>query len=233
MWLRNWDDLPVFMKTDEVRPYYEVLRKKRFQLIFKRVFDVICSFLLIVLLSPIMVIVSVWIKTDSEGPVFYKQKRITQYGREFYIYKFRTMIDNADKIGTLVTLDNDSRITKVGLKIRKCRLDEIPQLLNVLKGDMSFVGTRPEVQKYVSLYTKEMYATLLLPAGITSLASIGFRDEDDIISKYLDEYEKVDQVYVEKILPSKMNYNLNSLKNFNMINEIVTMVKTVLKVVSL
>lgn len=233
MWLRNWDDLPSFMKTNEVRPYYEILKKKQMQLVLKRMFDVICSFILLVLLSPIMVIVSIWVRIDSEGPIFYKQKRITQYGREFYIYKFRTMIVNADKIGTLVTLDNDSRITKVGLKIRKCRLDEIPQLLNVLKGDMSFVGTRPEVQKYVSLYSKEMYATLLLPAGITSLASVEFRDEDDIISKYLNEYEKVDQVYVKKVLPLKMNYNLNSLKNFNIINDIMTMIKTVIKVANL
>lgn len=227
MWLRNWDDLPVFMKTDEVRPYYEVLRKKRFQLIFKRVFDVICSFLLIVLLSPIMVIVSVWIKTDSEGPVFYKQKRITQYGREFYIYKFRTMIDNADKIGTLVTLDNDSRITKVGLKIRKCRLDEIPQLLNVLKGDMSFVGTRPEVQKYVSLYTKEMYATLLLPAGITSLASIEFKNENI----YLENTDNPDNIYVNIVLPKKMQFNLMSLRRFSIYGDIKLCFKTVKEVI--
>lgn len=227
MWLRNWDDLPVFMKTDEVRPYYEVLRKKRFQLIFKRVFDVICSFLLIVLLSPIMVIVSVWIKTDSEGPVFYKQKRITQYGREFYIYKFRTMIDNADKIGTLVTLDNDSRITKVGLKIRKCRLDEIPQLLNVLKGEMSFVGTRPEVQKYVSLYTKEMYATLLLPAGITSLASIEFKNENI----YLENTDNPDNIYVNIVLPKKMQFNLMSLRRFSIYGDIKLCFKTVKEVI--
>ena len=162
MLLRKWDDIPEFMRNDEVKKYYDILIKKRFSLMLKRFFDIIMSLLLLIVLSPAFLILAIWIKVDSQGTVFYRQERITQYGRTFRIFKFRTMVSNADKIGTLVTTQNDSRITRVGEKIRKCRLDEIPQLINILKGDMSFVGTRPEVQKYVDAYTDEMKATLLL-----------------------------------------------------------------------
>ena len=194
MWmlLKKWEDIPEFMRNDEVKKYYDILNTKRFSLLLKRFFDIVMSFILVILLSPVFIILSVWIKLDSEGPVFYRQERITQYGRTFRIFKFRTMVSNADKIGSLVTTQNDSRITKVGEKIRKCRLDEIPQLFNILLGDMSFVGTRPEVKKYVDAYSDEMKATLLLPAGVTSLASINYRDEDEIISSYVDENHTVD-----------------------------------------
>ena len=184
MLVKEWNELPEYMQVEEVRPYYEILRKKKGQLILKRIFDICASLVLIVLLSPIILFFSIWIKLDSKGPVFYRQERITQYGKVFRIFKFRTMVNNADKIGNLVTSKNDSRITKVGEKIRKYRIDEIPQLFNVLIGDMSFVGTRPEVKKYVDQYTPEMYATLLLPAGVTSLASIEFKDEDEILERY-------------------------------------------------
>ena len=226
--MRKWNELPEFMKNEEVKKYYNILQKKKASLMLKRIFDIIVSILMIILLSPVLIAVSIWIKLDSKGPVFYRQERITQYGRVFRIFKFRTMVTGADKIGTLVTTKNDSRITRVGEKIRKCRLDEIPQLFNILFGDMSFVGTRPEVKKYVDVYTDEMMATLLLPAGVTSLASIQYRDEDEILAKYVDEEHSVDEVYVEKILPDKMRYNLKYLKSFSIVEDIVLCVKTVI-----
>ena len=226
MLVKEWNELPDYMQVEEVRPYYEILRKKKWQLVLKRIFDICVSLVLIVLLSPIIIFFSIWIKLDSKGPVFYRQERITQYGKVFRIFKFRTMVNNADKIGNLVTSKNDSRITKVGEKIRKYRIDEIPQLFNVLIGDMSFVGTRPEVKKYVDQYTPEMYATLLLPAGITSESSIRYKDED----KLLDIATDIDKVYVEKILVDKMKFNLESINNYSFLEEILTMLRTVFAV---
>lgn len=228
MYLKKWEDIPDFMKNDEVRKYYDILRKKRFSLMLKRFFDIIMSLLLIIILSPVLIILSIWIKIDSKGPVFYRQERITQYGKVFRIFKFRTMIANADQIGSLVTIQNDSRITKVGEKIRKCRLDEIPQLFNIFIGDMSFVGTRPEVKKYVDAYSNEMKATLLLPAGVTSLASINYRDEDEIIAKYTDSKHTIDEVYIEKVLPEKMKFNLDYLDRFQIGKDLILCVKTVI-----
>lgn len=228
MLLRKWDDIPESMRNDEVKKYYDILIKKRFSLMLKRFFDIIMSLLLLIVLSPAFLILAIWIKVDSQGTVFYRQERITQYGRTFRIFKFRTMVSNADKIGTLVTTQNDSRITRVGEKIRKCRLDEIPQLINILKGDMSFVGTRPEVQKYVDAYTDEMKATLLLPAGVTSLASLKYRDEDEIISQETDKGKTVDQAYIEDVLPEKMKFNLEYLNNFNILKDVNLCVRTVI-----
>ena len=228
MLLRKWDDIPESMRNDEVKKYYDILIKKRFSLMLKRFFDIIMSLLLLIVLSPAFLILAIWIKVDSQGTVFYRQERITQYGRTFRIFKFRTMVSNADKIGTLVTTQNDSRITRVGEKIRKCRLDEIPQLINILKGDMSFVGTRPEVQKYVDAYTDEMKATLLLPAGVTSLASLKYRDEDEIISQETDKGKTVDQAYIEDVLPEKMKFNLEYLDTFNILKDVNLCVKTVI-----
>lgn len=230
MLVKEWHQLPKFMQTDEVKPYYDILRSKKIQLLLKRKFDILVSLILIILLSPIILFFSIWIKLDSKGPVFYKQERVTQYGKIFKIFKFRTMIVNADQIGNLVTTKNDARITKVGEKIRKYRIDEIPQLFNILLGDMSFVGTRPEVKKYVDQYTPEMYATLLMPAGITSLASIEFKDEDEIIDKYTSLGRETNEVYVTEVLPLKMKYNLEAITSFYFINELVVMVNTVLKV---
>lgn len=228
MLLRKWDDIPESMRNDEVKKYYDILIKKRFSLMLKRFFDIIMSLLLLIVLLPVFLILAIWIKLDSQGTVFYRQERITQYGRTFRIFKFRTMVSNADKIGTLVTTQNDSRITRVGEKIRKCRLDEIPQLINILKGDMSFVGTRPEVQKYVDAYTDEMKATLLLPAGVTSLASLKYRDEDEIISQETDKGKTVDQAYIEDVLPEKMKFNLEYLNNFNILKDVNLCVRTVI-----
>ena len=226
MQFREWDDIPEFMKNEDVKKYYEILRKKRFSLKVKRFFDVTASFVLILFLSPVFLILSVWIKTDSKGPVYFKQERVTQYGRKFSIFKFRTMVINADRTGSLVTVQNDSRITAVGRKIRKYRLDEIPQLFNILAGDMSFVGTRPEVRKYVEEYSDEMKATLLLPAGVTSEASIRYKDEDELLKDAVD----VDEVYIQKILPEKMRWNLRAIRRFSLPVELSTMVRTVFHV---
>lgn len=223
MVLRKWENLPKFMQRAEVREYYDILDKKRFSLKCKRVFDVILSAAMLFVLSPVFVILAIAIKLDSPGPVFYKQERVTQYGRKFRIYKFRTMVNNADKLGSAVTVSNDNRITKVGAKIRDFRLDEIGQLINVLEGDMSFVGTRPEVEKYVKGYTPEMNATLLLPAGITSEASIRYKEE----YKLLNAAEDVDKVYIEQVLPGKMKWNLESIRRFKFLREILTMFRTV------
>ncbi len=226
--LVKYEKLPKELKNKKVKEYYDILNKKRFYLFIKRIFDIIASFILLVLLSPVFLILAIMIKMDSKGPVFYRQERVTKYGKIFRIFKFRTMVANADKIGSLVTANNDNRITKVGSKIRNSRLDEIPQLINVLTGDMSFVGTRPEVKKYVDKYSDEMMATLLMPAGITSRASINFRDEAKIMDKYLSKKMTVDDIYVKKILPEKMSYNLEYLKKCSIIEDIKLCVKTVI-----
>jgi len=224
--LKKWDDLPDFMRVDEVRPYWEILNKKRVQLVLKRCFDLVVALILLVILAVPMAIIAVLIKRDSEGPVFYRQERVTTYGRHFRIHKFRTMVSNADRIGTAVTVGNDSRITKIGVKLRGHRLDELPQVLDVIQGTMSFVGTRPEAVKYVERYKPEYNATLLMPAGITSEASIRYKDED----KLLNAADDVDNVYVEKVLPEKMKWNLESIRRFRFLREILTMFRTVFAV---
>lgn len=226
MVLRKWDDLPEFMKTEEVKPYYEALKKKRFSLVLKRAMDLVGGVVLLVLLAIPIAIIAVMIKLDSEGPVFYRQERITTYGKHFRIHKFRTMVSNADKIGTAVTVGNDSRITRIGAKLRGCRLDELPQVLDLITGDMSFVGTRPEAVKYVEKYKPEYMATLLLPAGITSEASVRYKDEAEL----LEAADDVDRVYVEEVLPGKMKYNLESIRKFSVVSDIATMVRTVFAV---
>ena len=224
--LREWNQLPEYMQTDAVRPYYDQLKKKEFSLFLKRIFDIVVSLVLIVLLSPLLLVLSILIVLDSKCGVFYRQERVTQYGKKFRIFKFRTMVSDADKIGTQVTVSNDSRITRVGSVIRKYRLDEIPQLFNILLGDMSLVGTRPESTHYVNHYAPEMFATLLLPAGVTSEASIKYKDEAELLNKADD----VDKVYIEKVLPGKMKYNLESISNFSFIKDIETMFRTVIAV---
>lgn len=224
----SWEKLPERMRTDAVRPYYALLKRKRLSLFCKRCFDIAASAAMILLLSPVLAGVAVWIKTDSEGPVFYRQERVTRYGKTFRIFKFRTMVTNADKIGSLVTTQGDSRITRVGRKIRHSRLDELPQLFNIFLGDMSFVGTRPEVQKYVDAYSDEMWATLLLPAGVTSPTSIRFKDEDEKLSALTAQGMSVDQAYIDVILPEKMKTNLEYLKEFTFLKDIAVCIKTVL-----
>ena len=224
--LRKWDELPDFMKTPEVKPYWEILNRKRGQLLLKRCFDFIAALILFVILAIPMLVISLMIKAEDLGPVLYRQERVTTYGQHFRIHKFRTMVVNADRIGTAVTIGEDPRITKVGRKLRHLRLDELPQLFDVISGDMSFVGTRPEAVKYVERYKPEYNATLLMPAGITSEASIRYKDED----KLLNAADDVDKVYIEQVLPEKMKWNLESIRRFRFLREILTMFRTVFAV---
>lgn len=220
--LPKWEELPSYMQTDAVRPYYIALSRHKAGLFFKRVFDIFASLILIILLGIPMIVIAVIIKCDSKGPVFFRQERVTSYGARFRIHKFRTMVNNAEKQGTSVTVDNDVRITKAGAKLRDHRLDEFPQVFDVLAGNMSFVGTRPEVVKYVERYSDEMMATLLMPAGITSVASIEYKDEASLLEKA----ENADETYVNKILPAKMEYNLKSVKEFGFFKDIGVLFKT-------
>ena len=226
MILKKWEDLPPWMQTPQVRQYYEILCHKKGSLAAKRVFDVLISFVLLLILSPVLLILAAVIKCDSRGPVFFRQRRVTTYGRVFRIFKFRSMVQNAESLGTQVTVKNDSRITRVGKVLRKFRLDELPQLINVFIGDMSFVGTRPEVEKYVKEYSDEMNATLLMPAGVTSLASICYKDENTL----LKDKEDADAVYVSEILPGKMQYNLAYIEKFSFFGDIRLMFKTAMTV---
>ena len=218
-------------ETEIVKKYREEIEKRKISLFLKLFLDKVLALILLIPLSPIILAIAIWIKLDSEGPVFYRQERITTYGRPFRIFKFRTMVKDADKLGAAVTEHNDPRISRAGDKLRKVRLDELPQLFNVLLGDMSFVGVRPEVAKYVNRYTDEMNATLLLPAGITSPASIEYKDEDKVIEKFKGTGRSIDDIYIEEVLPDKMKYNLAYLKNFSIMNDIKIMIKTALAVI--
>ena len=221
----KWEQLPQEMQTEEVRKYYDILKKKKVSLFFKRAFDLVMCVIALIVLSPVYLILAIAIKIDSPGPVFYRQERVTQYGKRFRIHKFRTMVQNADK-GSQVTVNNDRRITRVGKVIRDCRLDEIAQLIDVIQGTVTLVGVRPESPKFVAAYTDEMMATLLLPAGVTSLASIYYKDE----AKLLDGVEDTDKVYIEKILPGKMYYNLKGIEQFSFWSDIKVMFMTVFAV---
>lgn len=225
--MRKWNDLPKEMQVEQVKKYYEILQCHKGSLLAKRIFDIIVASLLVVILSPILFLLSILIKIDSPGPVMFRQVRVTTYGKPFRIFKFRTMVNNADKIGTQVTTKGDSRVTRMGKMLRGCRLDELPQLFNVLKGEMSFVGTRPEVGKYVAHYTDEMKATLLMPAGITSRASIEYKDEE----RLLESAENADEVYIHQVLPEKMKYNLRAIEKFSFWDDIKTMFATVIAVI--
>lgn len=231
MILLPFDRLPSELRCDEVKQYYDILDKKRFSLILKRITDVILALIILVLLLLPMAIIAIVIKCNSKGPVLYKQERVTTYNKRFLIMKFRTMTVGADKQGALITSANDNRVTSVGAKLRKYRLDELPQIFHVLSGKMSFVGTRPEVVRYVERYTPEMRATLLMPAGITSLASIRFKDEDAMIGDVSDP-DEVDRIYVEEILPEKMKYNLSYISNFGFRRDIRLMFSTLKHMVS-
>ena len=226
----KWEDLPPELKIEEVKPYYDLLKRKRATLIVKRAFDIVIAVIMIILLAWLFIVLAIAIKIDSEGPVFYRQLRVTAGNKDFKIYKFRTMVNNADRMGSLVTTGNDDRITRIGVKLRKSRIDEIPQLINILKGEMSFVGARPEVRKYVNKYTNTMMATLLMPAGVTSLASISFKHEDDILDKYMNLGFSLDDAYTEKVLPEKMNFNLEYIMRLSLFYDIKLMIYTLIKV---
>lgn len=226
MFLRSFEKLPPELQNDSVRKYYDILAKKRASIFFKRLTDILLALIMLIILILPMAIIALVVKTTSKGPVFYRQERVTTYNRRFMILKFRTMTVGADKAGALVTSANDARVTKVGAKLRKFRLDELPQIFHVLSGKMSFVGTRPEVVRFVERYEPEMMATLLMPAGITSLASIRYKDEDEIIGSISDPND-VDRVYIEQILPEKMKYNLEYLSDFSFFGDIKLMFSTV------
>lgn len=224
--MRKWEELPEFMKCAEVKEYYDILSKKKVSLILKRAFDIVAGIGVLAVTAIPMLVIGVKIATESKGGVFYRQERVTIYGKKFKIHKFRTMVANADQIGSAVTVSGDSRITPTGTFLRKYRLDELPQVFDILAGNMSFVGTRPEVVKYVKKYKPEYLATLLLPAGITSEASIRYKDEAELLNVATD----VDKVYVNDVLPGKMRYNLESIKKFGFWREILTMFRTVFAV---
>lgn len=225
--MKKWENLPKELQIEEVREYYDALQLHKGGLLAKRIFDIIMSSILLVFVSPILLVLGALIKLDSPGPVVFRQVRVTTYGKEFYIFKFRTMVNHADKMGSQVTTKGDARVTRMGKLLRGCRLDELPQLVNILKGEMTFVGTRPEVPKYVQCYTDEMKATLLLPAGVTSRASIEYKDEE----RLLENAENADEVYVQQVLPEKMEYNLEAMKNFSFFEDIKTMFATVVAVI--
>ena len=225
MIMKKWEQLPPEMQTEQVRKYYDILKKKQVSLFFKRAFDIVASLILLIILLPVFLILAISIKLDSKGPVFYRQVRVTQYNKKFRIFKFRSMVQDADK-GSQVTVNKDSRVTRIGKIIRGYRLDEISQLIDVLRGTMTFVSTRAETPKYTEHYTPEMMATLLLPAGVTSLASILYKDEAEL----LNSAEDTDKVYIEKILPAKMHYNLKAIENFSFFGDIKIMFMTVFAV---
>lgn len=224
--IKKWENLPADFQTEAIRPYYNILRNKRTYLFVKRFLDFIFSLLLLLLLSPLFLIICLIILVDSPGNPFFLQTRVSQYNRHFKIIKFRTMVKNAESLGTQVTAKADPRVLKSGSFLRKYRLDEIPQLINILKGDMSFVGTRPEVPRYVAQYSDEMLATLLLPAGVTSLASIKFKDEQTL----LDNASNVERTYIEDVLPQKMHFNLEYLEKISFREEIKIVLHTVKEV---
>ena len=226
MIMKKWNQLPKAMQTPEVKEYYDILKRKGFSLFFKRIFDIVISGFLIIILSPVMLVLAILIKLDSAGPVMFRQRRVTAFNKVFRIFKFRTMVVNAESKGTQVTTNNDPRVPRIGKLILGYRLDELPQLFNVFLGDMTFVGTRPEVEKYVAAYTPEMMATLLLPAGITSEASIKYKDEE----RLLEAAEDTDEVYINTVLPEKMKYNLEAIKNFSFFSDIKIMFQSVFAV---
>lgn len=214
------------MQTEEVKKYYDILNSKKGYLIAKRIFDFTLSLVMSVVFLPFIVLVGIMIKIDSPGKIFFLQKRVTTNGKVFKIFKFRTMKENSEKLSG-VTVDNDPRITKLGKYLRKFRIDEIPQIFNILIGDLSFVGARPESVKYVKEYSPEMYATLLMPAGVTSPASILFKDEAELLKGAQDP----DETYVKDILPKKMAYNLEYIENCSLLYDIKVMLKTVIAVI--
>ena len=229
--LKNWEKLPDYMKNSMVEQYYKILARKKSVICVKRIVDFIIALFLTILLSPVMLVVAIVIRSESKGTIFFRQERITRYGKTFRIFKFRTMVEKADKMGPLVTKKDDDRITKSGKILRKIRLDELPQLFNILAGDMSFVGTRPEVKKYVEAYSEEMYATLLLPAGVTSMTSILYKDEEEEIEEYTKEKGiSVDEAYVDYILHKKMKHNLEYIETFSVIQDFKIMIKTIFAV---
>ena len=191
----------------------------------KRIFDVMCASLGLIILSPMLIIVTILIKKGSDGPVFFKQIRVGENEKEFLILKFRTMVVDAEKLGKQITIGNDSRITKIGALLRKYKLDELPQLINVFKGEMSLVGPRPEVPRYVKLYTEEQRKVLKIKPGITDLASLRYKDENDLLGDKQDP----EAFYINTVMPDKLSLNLEYMKKNNVIFDIYIIIKTIVK----
>ena len=191
----------------------------------KRIFDILASGIGIIILSPVLIIIALRIKTGSDGPVFFKQVRVGQGGKEFKILKFRTMVVDAEKLGRQITDGADNRITKVGAFLRKYKLDELPQLFNVFKGDMSLVGPRPEVPRYVNMYTEEQRRVLEVKPGITDLASIRYRDENEL----LGQAENPDEFYINTIMPDKLALNMEYINKSNIFFDIYIIINTIIK----
>lgn len=197
----------------------------KFNKLVKRIFDLICSTLGLILLSPVLIGIAIKIKTGSDGPVFFKQVRVGQESKEFEILKFRTMVVDAEKLGKQITVGNDNRITKIGAFLRKYKLDELPQLINVFKGDMSLVGPRPEVPRYVQLYNEEQRKVLDVKPGITDLASIRYRDENELLGGVANPEE----FYINTIMPDKLALNLHYINRNNVFFDIYIILKTIIK----
>jgi len=194
-----------------------------YQKIFKRFFDFIASLVGLIFLSPLFLIVAILIKKEDGGSVFFKQERVGQNWKTFKIYKFRTMVENADKLGAQVTRSDDPRITKIGKILRKYKLDELPQLINVLKGEMSLVGPRPEVHKYAKFYKDDYDEILKVKPGITDYASIEYRNENELLAGAKD----VEKVYLEKILPEKIEYYKKYLRDISFLTDLKLILRTI------
>jgi lipopolysaccharide/colanic/teichoic acid biosynthesis glycosyltransferase len=221
----------IFDKKEEIlspSEVEEILERKKMQLILKRVFDIIFSLLGLTVLLPIFLVISIVIKVDSKGPVFFRQVRVGKNGKEFRILKFRTMVVDADKKGMQITVGKDSRITKSGYVLRKFKLDELPQLINVLFGDMSFVGPRPEVPKYVALYDENQKSVLKVKPGITDIASIEYRDENTL----LGESDNPEKTYIEEVMPTKLKLNMEYIRNISIVNDVKLIFKTIFRIIT-
>ena len=205
----------------------EVLEKRKLQLALKRLMDVVISGGALLVIWPVLLLIALAIKIDDPGPVFYRQVRVGRDGKEFRIYKFRTMVVDADKKGLAITVGRDRRITRMGALLRKTKLDELAQLINVFTGEMSFVGPRPEVPKYVNLYTPYQRQVLLVRPGITDYASIAYRNENDL----LEGAEDPEKMYIETIMPDKIELNMKYLREISPIADIRLILSTIVAVI--
>lgn len=205
----------------------EILSKRKIQLVIKRLFDIVVSFIGLLILSPIFLVIAIIIKLDSKGPIFFRQVRVGKNGKKFKIFKFRTMVVDAEKKGLHITVDGDSRITKSGKFLRKFKIDELPQLINVLIGDMSFVGPRPEVPKYVEMYDENQRSILKIRPGITDIASIEYRDENSILA----QSKNPEETYINEIMPRKIELNFKYIENMSVIYDIKLIIETIFKVI--
>ena len=223
MRIRKWDELPKWMQIPEVEKYYAYLEKKRFSLRIKRLFDIFLSLILLLVLSPLLILISILVVIDSRGGAFFRQKRVTAYGKVFMIHKFRTMKKGAESEGSILARDFDDRITRTGRVLRKYRLDELPQLIDVLRGDMSFVGPRPQSVRFVKHFSREARAVFLLPAGITSETTLQYMDEGKLLKDAVD----IDEAYIRDILPEKMSIQLDEMMHFSLLHDLKAMLHTI------